>query len=62
MSSGTMTVEQWKEVFGAVGLSPDDMNRWHETFERLYPENHQRFLEWLNCSPEQINNIRKGTA
>jgi len=60
MSSGTMTTEQWKEIFSAVGLSPADMKQWHDTFERLYPEKHQQFLEWLNCSPEQIDNVRKG--
>ena len=60
MFSGTMTTEQWKEVFSAIGLSSADMNRWHDVFERLYPENHQQFLEWLNCSPEQIETIRKG--
>lgn len=60
MSSRTMTTEQWKEVFSDIGLSPDDMNRWHAAFEALYPENHQQFLEWLNCSTEQIEYIRKG--
>jgi hypothetical protein len=60
MKTGSMTTQQWKEVFGAVGMSTADMNRWHEEFERRYPEQHREFLEWLNCSPEQIENIRSG--
>ena len=60
MLSGTMTTGQWKEVFSAIGLSTADMNRWHAAFEQLYPEKHQQFLEWLNCSPEQIEAVRKG--
>lgn len=60
MKPGTMTTDQWKHLFGTVGLSRNDMNRWHEAFEQLYPEQHQEFLEWLNCSPEQIESIRNG--
>jgi len=54
-----MTTEQWIELFRAIGLDDKMMNKWHEEFEKKYPQEHQRFLEWLNVPSEKINRIRQ---
>ncbi len=48
-----VTVEQWKDMFSQVGLSDDDMQKWHELFERTNPQGHQSFLEWLRPGDSQ---------
>ncbi|MEW5801772.1 MAG: hypothetical protein AB1847_06660 [bacterium] len=54
-----MTTEQVIELFRAIGLDDDAMHKWHEEFEKKYPQEHQRFLEWLNVPPDKINLIRQ---
>ena len=34
------------------------MVRWHQTFEKLEPEEHQKFLESLSIDAEEIKHIR----
>jgi hypothetical protein len=53
-----VTVEQWVELFRAIGLSDADMSKWHHLFEAKYPEAHQRFLEWLGMDAERIRKVR----
>ena len=62
MQAGTMNVDRWVEVFRAIGLEDDDMHRWHEEFEKRYPEGHQSFLEWLDLPGERIAGIREKSA
>ena len=54
-----MTVEQWKEVFRDTGLSDNDMEKWHQCFERKFPDAHQQFLEWLGLETSRIEKIRQ---
>ena len=54
-----MTKEQWVELFRAIGLTEDDMKKWHRLFEDRYPEGHQSFLEWLGISVDEIRQIRE---
>ena len=56
--TGPMTKERWVGLFGEAGLSEADMRRWHTDFERLAPEKHQEFLEFLCISDEDIERIR----
>lgn len=49
----------WVALLRATGLSDDDMDRWHQEFERLAPEAHQDFLESLGIAAEEIATIRK---
>jgi len=57
-----LSVEQWVEVFRAIGLSEAQMNHWHAEFENRYPAGHQSFLEWLNLPEERIEEVRLNSA
>ena len=58
MSQKNVTVDEWTELFREIGLSDEDMHRWHREFERRHPEGHQGFLEWLGLPEERIGRIR----
>ena len=49
----------WTEMFRAIGLSDDDMRRWHAEFERSRPEAHRAFLASLGIAPADIARIRR---
>ncbi|HEY6554181.1 MAG TPA: hypothetical protein VI669_12555 [Vicinamibacteria bacterium] len=57
-----VSVEQWVDMFRAVGLRDEDMQRWHQEFERRHPESHQGFLEWLGLPAERISQIRQDSG
>ncbi|MCM2258245.1 MAG: hypothetical protein NDJ94_21635 [Vicinamibacteria bacterium] len=57
-----VSVEQWVEMFRVVGLTDDDMRRWHAEFERRHPAGHQGFLEWLGLPAERIAQVRRDSA
>lgn len=56
---GKVTVEQWVELFREIGLTDDDMQKWHRLFETKYPEGHQSFLTWLGLDEQRIRDIRR---
>lgn len=62
MSQANVNVDQWVELFRFVGLSEDDMHRWHAEFERRHPDGHQGFLQWLGLPADRIESIRKQSA
>ena len=55
---GVMNVETWTALLASCGFTEDDMLRWHVEFERLAPEKHLRFLEFLCVPDPQIEEIR----
>lgn len=55
-----MNVTEWTELFAEIGLSDEQMQQWHGLFEAKYPEEHQRFLEWLQIDAPRIAEIRAG--
>jgi hypothetical protein len=57
-----MNTEQWIELFSAIGLDKPMMHKWHQEFEKRYPEEHQRLLEWLNVPSEEIKSIRQNAS
>ena len=59
MTKKSVTVDQWVEMFRAIGLEESQMHSWHAEFERRFPDGHQGFLEWLELSPERIAGIRE---
>ncbi len=59
MSQTTMTVSRWVEVLEAAGIGEEGQQEWHRQFERLYPEGHQSFLEWLGLPAERIAEVRR---
>jgi DNA-binding transcriptional MerR regulator len=53
-----MNKETWVSLLAASGFSEEDMFRWHIEFERLSPEKHLRFLEFLCIPEDEIQAIR----
>lgn len=62
MSENKVNVDEWTDLFRFVGLSDEDMHRWHREFEARHPEGHQGFLEWLGLPEERIAGIRSRSA
>ena len=50
--------QQWIELFAAIGLSKEDMLRWHRLFEERYPDAHESFLYWLKLPDTEVKSIR----
>ncbi|MBP0049271.1 MerR family transcriptional regulator [Marinobacterium sp. AK62] len=50
--------ERWVAIMTAAGFTESDMTKWHQKFEELEPEEHQKFLESLGISSEEISKIR----
>ncbi len=53
-----LTREKWTTLLKASGMTDTDMLQWHVEFERLFPDDHQVFLESLGITPEDIDAIR----
>ncbi|MEM7357044.1 MAG: hypothetical protein AAF657_39890 [Acidobacteriota bacterium] len=62
MPNANVTVDQWTDMFRAIGLTDPDMHKWHAEFERRHPEGHQGFLEWLQLPEARITQIRQQSA
>lgn len=58
---GVMNLNLWVTLLKASGFTQDDMNRWHGAFERSSPTSHQRFLEFLCISEDEIARIRRNS-
>ncbi|ELA9894834.1 MerR family transcriptional regulator [Vibrio parahaemolyticus] len=50
--------ERWVEIMVAAGFTEPDMVKWHQKFEELEPNEHQKFLESLGISGDEITKIR----
>lgn len=50
--------ERWTQIMAASGFSENDMVKWHQTFEQMEPEEHQKFLESLGIAQDEIVRIR----
>jgi len=53
-----MNRKKWTALLQAAGMSDQDMLQWHVEFERLFPHDHQAFLESLDIPPRDIEAIR----
>jgi DNA-binding transcriptional MerR regulator len=53
-----MTKEKWVAIMRAAGFQEADMQRWHKQFEQQDPEEHQKLLEYLHISTDEISHIR----
>lgn len=58
MSKQAMNKEKWISLFRDIGLTDEDMKKWHHKFEERYPSEHQSFLEWLGITMDEIVKIR----
>lgn len=59
LEENTVNKERWVAIMSASGFSESDMTRWHQTFEKMEPEEHQRFLQSLGINDTEIAKIRK---
>jgi len=59
---GGLNREKWTTLLRAAGMRDEDMLQWHVEFERLFPGDHQAFLEALGIPPEDIQTIRAFSA
>lgn len=50
--------EKWTTLLRASGMTDQDMLQWHIEFERLFPDDHQTFLEALGIPRTDISAIR----
>ena len=54
----SMDKEKWTALLQTAGLDEAAMHRWHKEFERMFPEEHQEFLQSLRIPREEIKLIR----
>ncbi|WP_247671245.1 hypothetical protein [Pseudoalteromonas sp. MMG005] len=45
---------RWVEIMVSLGFDDKDMAAWHHSFEAMKPTQHQRFLESLGITAEEI--------
>jgi len=57
-ATGSIDRETWVQVLRSVGMSQEDMDRWHAEFERNAPQGHHSFLRWLGIPEEEALAIR----
>ena len=55
---GKVSKDEWVAMFRRIGLTDDDMDRWHREFEKRHPDGHEGFLAWLGLSSDEIADIR----
>lgn len=54
-----ITKEKWVSIMKAAGFAKADMERWHTEFEKMAPEEHQEFLQFLHIPADEIDKIRE---
>ena len=62
MNEASVTVDEWVDMFRAIGLDEETMSLWHMEFEHRHPQAHEHFLRWLGLPAERINDIRTRAA
>jgi len=50
--------KEWVAMFQEIGLTDDQMVKWHQIFETRHPTGHQAFLAWLGLPSDEIADIR----
>lgn len=58
MENTMVSKERWVDIMKAAGFNEADMTRWHQTFEHMEPQEHQKFLESLGIDDAEIRRIR----
>ena len=58
LENNMVTKQRWVEIMKASGLDDKAMISWHQNFEKMEPEEHQRFLESLGIDAKEIETIR----
>lgn len=60
-SDSTLAIERgtWVDILRASGMNEQDMQRWHDEFERNAPKAHHSFLRWLGIPEGDVHRIRE---
>lgn len=58
LEENMVTKERWVEIMKAAGFDEKAMTSWHQKFEEMEPEEHQKFLESLGIGIAEIKKIR----
>ncbi len=58
METKMVTKQRWVEIMQASGFTESDMVKWHQNFEKMEPQEHQKFLESLGIEKDEILKIR----
>lgn len=58
LEENMVTKERWVEIMKAAGFDETAMRTWHQKFEEMEPNEHQKFLESLGINAEEIERIR----
>ncbi|WP_020408358.1 MerR family transcriptional regulator [Hahella ganghwensis] len=58
MEGSMVTKQRWVDIMSAAGFDEEDMHNWHRQFEKMEPEEHQKFLESLGIEADEIKRIR----
>ncbi len=58
LEKNMVTKDRWVEIMKAAGFDEKSMVTWHQKFEEMEPEEHQKFLESLGIGAGEINDIR----
>ena len=58
VESQMVTKARWVEIMIAAGFDEAAMVKWHQKFEAMEPEEHQKFLESLGIDADEIARIR----
>ncbi|CAA0094934.1 HTH-type transcriptional regulator AdhR [BD1-7 clade bacterium] len=58
LEDNMVTKDRWVEIMKAAGFDEKSMLSWHQKFEEMEPEEHQKFLESLGIDEEEIKQIR----
>ncbi len=58
LEENMVTKERWVEIMTAAGFDETAMRAWHQKFEEMEPNEHQKFLESLGIDAEEIMQIR----
>ncbi|MBI2896142.1 MAG: hypothetical protein HYY06_21470 [Deltaproteobacteria bacterium] len=53
--------QEFIELFHEIGVGEEASRRWHATFEKRWPEDHRRFLEWLKIPAAEVERIRESS-
>jgi len=59
--TGALNRARWVKLLEAAGFTSEDKHRWHATFERTAPKEHQKFLEYLCIPDDEIRQIRESS-
>lgn len=58
LEENMISKERWVEIMRAAGFDDHAMTKWHQKFEAMEPDGHQKFLESLGIDTAEIKSIR----